>query len=158
MLLSTSAQNVQVGPVSKDRELSHPGLLTPSDFFTLLVIYKSYDGCTILYYLPPSPIIFLTLSLLILLYCFPPAMVDSLVFLKHTRPASAFQPFIGFSSSRNCLAPPQILLTHLLTSFKTLLRCHLLNKPTLATFLKIVICLHFTLAFLISQSPLPCAI
>lgn len=39
--------------------------------------------------------------------------------LKPAKAASAFQPCDSFSSSRNCLAPPQVILTHFLTSFKT---------------------------------------
>lgn len=55
-------------------------------------------------------------------------------FLRPARPASAFQPCVGFASS-TCIASSRILLTHSLTSFNTLRKCYLnIPQPTLAAF------------------------
>lgn len=78
--------------------------------------------------------LFSDVSPLILFYYFTPAVVGSWVFLRPTRPASAFQPRVGFVFS-TCIAPSWIFLTHSLTSFKILLKCYLnITQPTLATF------------------------
>lgn len=87
----------------KTGKLTCPGLLTPSSFFTLHVIHKSYDGYETLCYLlrprPPGPI-FLT-SPPLHSSCGGPLGISA----AH-QICIAFQPCVDFSSP-TCIAPPQ---------------------------------------------------
>lgn len=112
-------------------------------FFTLHLIHKFCDGCKILYYLsvaapPYFSDLFSPYSLLL------HSSRGGLLGISPAHQARfAFQLCIAFSSPL-CTAPPQ---SSWLTPSPPSRFC---SDVTLATFLKTVICLHMTLAFLIS--------
>lgn len=127
LLLPTSAQNVQVGPVSKSglSWLSDPKWLFTCQLQVLRWLQDPIPSVPSSLFSDMSPLILLTS---LQLWWAPGC------FLRPARPASAFQPCVGFASS-TCIASSRILLTHSLTSFKTLRKCYLnIPQPTSAAF------------------------
>lgn len=154
--MPTSAQHVQVGSVSKD------GATQLSWLADLKWLFHFTCHPHILQWLQdpvssaPSPLYFSDL-----ISCYSPlpfhsSMVGSWVFLKPTRPAASFQPCIGFFLlylHRSSWDPPHSV-PHGLQGFAQMSPSQQANPGHL---LKILICLYFTWAFLISN-PFPCAI
>lgn len=133
LLMPTSAQHVQVGPVSKD------GSTQLSWLTDLKWVFHFTCHPQILPWLQgpvssaPSPLYFSDLISLTLLYRFTPAWWAPGYFSSPPGLLLPSSPALVFSSS-TCVAPPGILLTLSLTASKALLKCHPLNKPTLVTF------------------------
>lgn len=152
--MPTSAQHAQGGPVSKDGSTQLSWLTDPKWLFHFTchpqILRWLQDPVSSV----PSSLYFSDLiSPYSLLYHFTPVMVGSWVFLKPTRPAASFQPCIGFFLlylHRFSWDPPHSV-PHGLQRFAQMSPSQQANPGHL---LKILICLYFTWAFLISN-PFP---
>lgn len=155
LLMPTSAQHVQVGPVSKDGA-------TQLSWLTDQVAFSFYMSSTNLT-MAARPCVICSLSPLFFWSYLP--WLSSTISLQHGgllgisqahQPAASFQPCIGFFLlylHRSSWDPPHAV-PHGLQGFAQMSPSQQANPGHL---LKILICLYFTWAFLISN-PFPCAI